>query len=286
MKNILFAFVMLTFISVAFAQDGEFHLNKEYDISKTGKVDINASDAKVFITGSARSNAHVRIDRKVESKGWNSTGGDFKVEVESTNGDLRIREYQSGPTVSVGYFHEEYKIEIEVPEGVSLQVRGDDGDYFVKNINGSISMSLDDADAELTGCKGSEFGFRFDDGDLRMDQGKGSISIDADDADVEIYKADFTTINADVDDGDLIIETSLAENGTYNITSQDGFISLRVTSGGGNFDIRHDDASISYQGNFKTIEESDDQTRLSLHQGTAKVSVRADDATVKLIAHH
>jgi hypothetical protein len=228
----------------------------------------------------------LKIDRTVESKGWNNSTGDFKVEVESVDGDLRVREYQSGPTVSVGYFHEDYKIQIEVPEGVSLQVRGDDGDYFVKNVNGRISMSLDDADAELTGCKGSEFEFRFDDGDLRMDQGKGSISIDADDADVEIYKADFSSIEADVDDGDLIIETSLADNGTYNITSQDGFISLRVTSGGGDFDIRHDDASLSFQGNFKTIEQSEDQTRLSLHLGNAKVTVKADDATVKLIAHH
>jgi hypothetical protein len=285
MKNLLFAFVMLTFISVAFAQDGSFHLDQEYDISKTGKIDISTSDARVFITGSNRSKAHVKIDRVVTTRGWNATDG-FKVEVTAADGNLNIREYQTGPTVSVGYFHEDYKIEIEVPDGVSLTVRGDDGDYFVKQIHGSIKMSLDDADAELTGCNGNEFDFRFDDGDLRMDQGKGSITVRADDADIEIYKGEFSTIDAEVDDGDFIVETSLADNGTYNINSEDGSIHMKVTGGGGNFDVSHDDATFTFTGNFRTVEASDERTRLSLYDGTANVMLKADDASVRLTANH
>jgi hypothetical protein len=286
MKNVLFAALMLTFITVAFAQDGEFHLNKEYQIDKNGTIDIGSSDAKVFITGSDRTTAKVKIDRKVVSQGWNSGSNEFKVLVEESDGNLKIRESQTGPTASVGYFHEEYKIEIEAPAGINLLVKGDDGDYFVKNINGSISMSLDDADAELTDCKGKDFNFRFDDGDLRMDRGAGNIQIDADDADVEIYKASFTNVDVEVDDGDLILETSLADNGAYLINSQDGSISMRITAGGGSFDLRHDDASVSFQGDFKTLEEGEDHTRLSLHDGKANVRVRADDATIKLVAHH
>lgn len=286
MKNVIFALVMLTFISVTFAQDGEFHLDKKFNIEKNGTLDISTSDAKVFITGSSRPDAHIKIDRKVSSNGWNSGKNEFEVEVEEFNGGLRIRESQTGPTVSVGYFHEEYRIDIEAPDGISLVVRGDDGDYFIKNVNGAISMSLDDADAELTGCKGSDFRFRFDDGDLRMDQGKGNITIDADDADIEIYKASFSSVEASVDDGDLIIETSLSDNGRYNINSQDGFVSLRVSAGGGDFDILHDDANLSFQGGFKSLEQSENKTRLSLHSGNAKVIVRADDATVKLSAAH
>ena len=285
MKNVLFAFLMLSFISVAFAQDGEFHLDKEYDMSKTGKVDISTTDAKVFITGSSRTKAHVKIDRVVTTKGWNSDN-DFKVEVTAEDGNLTIREYQSGANVSVGYFHEDYKVEIAVPEGVSLEVRGDDGDYFVKNVNGSIRMSLDDADAELVGCHGSEFDFRFDDGDLRMDSGKGTLSVKADDADIEIYKANFTNITAEVDDGDFMVETSLDAKGNYDIHSKDGFINMKITAGGGNFDIRHDDATVTYNGNFKSLEETEERMRLSLHDGSAKVLLRADDATIKLSAHH
>ncbi|HYC85604.1 MAG TPA: DUF4097 family beta strand repeat-containing protein [Chryseosolibacter sp.] len=282
MKNLVFALFVLSFVSVAFGQDGEFHLDKTYRIGKSNTIDLSCSDAKVFVTGSTRSDVHVKIDRKVTAKGWTSGMDDFRVEVTEENGNIRIREYQKDVNVTFGYYEEDYRIEIEAPEGIAFLMRGDDGDVFVKNINGAISLSLDDADAELTGCKGHEFLFRFDDGDLRMDQGKGSLEIDADDADIEIYGAEFSRIDAEIDDGDLIIETSLSSAGDYRFNSQDGLISLKVTAGGGQFDIHHDDANVTVQGRYKTIEESEDRTRLELPNGNARVTVRADDARVKL----
>src|SRR6188768_1210510 len=194
MKKVVFTFIVLSWVSITTqAQPGEFHLNKEYKINKTGTLELGTSDAKVFITGSSRSSVHVKIDRKVTSQGWLFGEEDFKVEVEEENGNLEIKEKHTGGMMGVvGYYKEEYRIEIEAPEGTSLSIRGDDGDYFIKNINGSISASLDDADIELSDCKGDNFTFRLDDGDIRMDKGNGSLKINADDADVEIHQAHFT----------------------------------------------------------------------------------------------
>jgi hypothetical protein len=281
MKNLLIAIIMVTFVGVAFAQDGEFHLDKQYKVSNNGTIDLSSSDAKVFITGSTRATAHVKIDRTITVKGWHSQS-EFSVDVVEFDGSLKIREHQVGTNVSVGYYSEEYKIEIEAPEGMSLTVRGDDGDYFVKNINGSIYLSLDDADADLTDCKGSEFKFRFDDGDLRMNTGRGSLEIDGDDSDVEIYQAQFSSIHADVDDGDLVIETSLQNEGIYELSGQDGLIALTITNGGGEFDIHHDDGHVSAGANFNTINESESATTLQLPNGKAKVNIRTDDARVRL----
>lgn len=270
-------------ISAVYAQDGEFHLDKVYKLNKNGTIDLGSSDARVFVTGSLRADAHVKIDRKVVVKGINSSRDEFRVEVETVNGDLRIREHENSfHSGFITYTKEDYRIEIEAPEGVSLTIRGDDGDYYIKNINGDISMSLDDADAELSGCKGGSFSFRLDDGDIRMDQGRGSLEIQADDGDVEIYNGQFSSIRAKSDDGDLIIETSLTDNGEYFFDSQDGTIVVNITGGGGDFDIRHDDASVTAQGDFKTQHENEDHTKLSLSGGSAKVNVRADDARVKL----
>jgi hypothetical protein len=281
----LYTLLFLTSASALFAQEGDFHLDKVYKISKNGVIDLGSSDANVFITGSLRPDAHVKIDRTVVTKGVHTTREDFRVDVDAENGNLRIREHQNSFSSGfISYHKEDYKIVIEAPEGVSLTVRGDDGDYFIKNINGEISMSIDDADAELSDCKGNKFSFRLDDGDLRMNGGKGSIEIDADDADVEIHDAQFASIDANMDDGDLIIETSLVNNGSYSLRSQDGSVNLTITGGGGEFDIRHDDGNVVTQGNFKTIYESEDQTRVSLANGSAKVTVRADDARVRLTA--
>ena len=265
-------------------KNSDFHLNKEYKINNTGTLTLRCSDAKVFISGSGRTTAHVKIDREVDTKGIVFSGHDeFNVEVEELNGNLDIVENKSYSSSGiVGYYSERYTININLPEGASLVVKGDDGDYRLNNVDGSISVDLDDADIELTACTGSAFKFRMDDGDIVMDEGKGKLDIDADDVDVKISNAAFTDIQADIDDGDLVIETSLTDNGTYYINVQDGLIALTVTNGGGKFDIRHDDARVVTEGKFQTIEESENRTRLTLASGNAKVDIRADDARVRL----
>lgn len=286
MKNLLFLVLVLCVTGIAVAQDGEFHLDKIYKVNKNGTIDLSSSDAKVFITGSLRPDVRVKIDRKVDAKGlWSSSREEFRVEIDELNGDLRIKEYQSSNQSGViTYYNEEYRIEIEAPEGMTLNIRGDDGDYFIKNVNGAISMSIDDADAQLNNCNGTKFSFRVDDGDVRMDKGAGSLMVEADDADVHVYKGKFTSIDAKLDDGELVVQTSLANNGDYRITCQDGFVSLDITDGGGEFEIRHDDGHITTNGNFKTTYESEDETRVTLAAGNARVSVRGDDTRIKLTA--
>jgi hypothetical protein len=263
---------------------GDFHLDKEYKMESAGVIHLNSSDAKVFITGSARSTAHVKIDREVTTKGWVFGDEKFTVDVTEQDGNLMIREKSGSTNVGmVGYYNETYTINIEAPAGASLVIRGDDGDYFIKEVNGSIELDLDDADIELTGCQGSNFKVRLDDGDLRMDTGKGTLELDADDADVRIKSAAFEKIMADIDDGDFVVETSLSENGDYYIDAQDGLISMTVLGGGGKFDVRHDDARVIAEGTFDTVEKSDERTRLTLAGGNAKVNIHADDARVRLI---
>jgi hypothetical protein len=261
---------------------GDYHLDQDYKINEKGMISLRCSDAKVYITGSKRANVHVKIDREVESKGFVMGDEEFYVKVEEQNGDLVIEERKSSNVSIVGYYNEKFVINIEAPAGVSLRVRGDDGDYFIKSMNGSVDMDVDDADVELAGCDGDNFTFRIDDGDIKMDQGRGSLDVSADDADVEIQNAKFSKINAQLDDGDFIVQTSLAEGGDYFIDAQDGSIVLTVAGGSGKFDIRHDDASVRADDAFETVEKSDDRTRLTLGNGTAKVDIRADDARVRL----
>lgn len=282
---ILFLFAFSLSLSAQSDKNSDFHLDKEYKISKEGTLTLRCSDAKVFISGSGRSTAKIKIDREVETKGIVFGGHDeFNVEVDELNGNLEIRENKSySASGIVGYYHEKYTININLPEGASLIVKGDDGDYQINNIDGAISVDLDDADIELTACSGNEFRFTMDDGDIVMDEGKGKLDVDADDADVKITNGAFTSIQADVDDGDLVIETSLSDNGDYYINAQDGLIALTVTNGGGKFDIRHDDARVITEGKFQTIEESENRTRLTLASGNATVDIRADDARVRLV---
>jgi len=270
-------------ISSIKAQDGEFKLDKIYSMDPNGTIDMQTDDAKIKITGTNRKDVHVNIYRKEVTNGWRYNRRDFYVDVEERGGDLFIREEpKTGIVISVGYMREEYEIIIEAPEGVSLVIKGDDDDYIIRNINGSIFLNIDDGDAELIGCSGNHFEFEIDDGDIEMDEGNGFLYIRADDADVYIQNGKFDDITATLDDGDLIIETSLADNGSYSFRVDDGTIELYISDGGGEFDIRHDDARISSSREFILIEKDENETFLELPNGTARVKVRADDARVKL----
>lgn len=282
MKPILYV-VCLLLANAAFAQKGDFHLDKEYKIGKTGIIDLVSSDANVVITGSDRATAHIKIDRVVTVKGWMSREESFEVIIKDDNGNLEIRERQnSNYSGIIGYYEEDYKIEIQAPKGVSLVVRGDDGDYFIKNVNGSISLSLDDADADLSDCLGDNFKFRLDDGKVRMNQGKGKLEIKGDDSDANILHGNFSSIDASIDDGELNIETTLNNDGNYYLRSEDGLIALSILGGGGTFEIRHDDGRVTTEGNFKTLMESENETKVSLASGSATVRLDADDGRVKL----
>jgi Putative adhesin len=289
MKNLILLFAslyLLAFSAQSQSKEGDFHLDKEFKINASGLVKLNCSDAKVQITGSDRSTAHIKIDRNIESKGLFFGNREFTVDITEINGNLDIKERSNGNVSMIGYYNVKYTITIEVPEGISLKVNGDDGDYFLKSVNGSIDMNIDDADVHLTSCTGNDFKFRLDDGDIKMDQGRGKIEIDGDDSDIDIRNASFTSVSADVDDGEFSIQTSLADNGNYSVNTQDGLISFTVLGGGGTFEIRHDDSRVTAENGFVLEEKTDNRTRFTLANGHAQIDLKADDAKVKLINGH
>ncbi len=285
MKQFLIVGVVLCHVLTGNAQDGEFHLDKTYSIRPDGKIDLRSTDAEVIIIGSDRQTAHVKIDRKVVMKGIYKATEDFRVDVETVDGDLIIREHQqAGMTGLIAYWREEHKIAIEAPQGVSLLIRGDDGDYFIKNINGALSITADDSDVEVTDCGGSKFNFKLDDGVLRMDGGRGELSLELDDGDAEIYGGRFSLVKADLDDGDLLLETALSDGGTYRFDMDDGDLDLRIFSGGGTFTISYDDTGISTGEAFQTLQKDDDLRKLVLPGGNANIVIDADDGSIRLSA--
>lgn len=285
MKNLFApAFLLISTISLAQTQKtGNYHIDEKHKIAGKGTIRLICTDAKVFITGSDRTDVNIKIDREVEMRGLAFGTEEFMVDIDEKDGNVVIRERsQSSHSGIVGYYNERYTIKINAPKGVSLIISGDDGDYVIDHIDGAVDADVDDADIELIACNGDDFRFRLDDGDIKMDQGKGNLEIDGDDIDIDIKNANFSRISAEMDDGDFVIETSLADNGDYYINTQDGRISFMVTSGGGRFDIRHDDARIRTDASFTSIEQSDDRSRFTLATGNAKVDIRADDASVRL----
>ncbi|MTI41166.1 DUF4097 family beta strand repeat-containing protein [Fulvivirga lutimaris] len=282
MKKILLLAVTLLTVTQLSAQDDEFNLDKSYAMNLSGTIVLKTSDADITITGSDRTDVRVKVMRNIKTKGWTVGNQEFSVEVEERGGNLEIIERSSGSHVSfVGYMSETYKIDIEAPRGVNLDLDGDDDDYFISNIDGDIMLDLDDGDADFKNCNGRDFSFNLDDGDIRMDKAAGRLSVRMDDGDLEIDNAAFTRIDATVNDGDIKLATTLEDEGDYYIRGDDAGLYIVILGGGGRFDIRHDDTRVSAGSGFEFIREKEEETVLELAGGNAKFTIRTDDSNIR-----
>ena len=276
-------FVALLFFIPFFvnAQD-VYNLDKTYEVDADGLLKLTSSDAKVYITGNDRTDAQVKIYRNMKGS-LNLGTSSFAVDIQADNGSLVITEKYSGSMINIaGSSGEEYKIEIEVPENMRLDIKGDGDKYEISNISGAIEMHLDDADADLKACNGKDFRFTFYDGDISLDKGSGNLFVKADDGDLRIAEGKFDKINATMEDGDLVIATTLTNNGEYFYDIEDGNLILSFTDGGAKVDIAHEDTQIDVSSDFIPIRQSENRTRLALGSSNANVEIRAEDAMIRM----
>lgn len=287
MNSIKTAFFVILYMGVVLsvqAQDQEYNLDETYSISENGTIHLNSNDAEVTITGSDRSDVHVVVYHRVDTEGLSvDTSGEFDMNVESRGGDLYLREDDDlSHIVIAGSVNEEYRITIEAPRSVALNIEGDDDTYDISNISSKVKLNADDAEADLNGLQGNDFEFEMDDGSINMDQGRGRLKLDMDDGEYYVRRGNFSEIETEVDDAELEFTTSLADDGLYRFEMDDGDLELNISGGGGEFDIRHDDPDISVDDNFEEESSDEDRSVYRLPGGNASIEITTDDGDVAL----
>lgn len=285
-KSVLYAFILLFVPGICLAQStDEFNLDKVYAIDSGGTVSLQSDDANVTITGSNREDVRVVVNYRLRVKGFSFGQKDrFEMIVEEEGGNLRIyeKERDFGNRVVFGSSREEYEITLEVPRGVSLELDGDDENYEITSVDGALDVDADDAEITMSDCRGDNFSFNLDDGKVRMDRGKGSLRMDIDDGDVLILNGEFADVEIESDDSELEIATSLSDEGNYRFDFDDGDLRLQIAGGGGEFDIRHDNADISTDGAFERTLDEEDRSVYNLPGGNAQVRIYSDDGDIDL----
>ncbi len=273
-------------VQTGFAEESEYHLDEVYSMSTSGTIHLFSEDAFVRVLGSDRSDVHVVVNYSVRTRGlyYSFESEPFQMEVTEEDGDLIIREMSGdqGYVGFVGSISEEYEILIECPQSVNLQLRGEDDDYLVRDMGGSIELRFEDGHARLDHCGGDHFEFELEDGELEMSGGSGELYLYVEDGNVDIIDGDFTEIDVTGEDGDIEIETTLADDGIYRFEASDGLVDLVVLGGGGEFTIFHDDGGVRATREFNRIENEEHVTILELDGGNARVRIRIEDGLVRL----
>ena len=281
--KISIALILCIFSINAIGQKYEYHIDEEYEMNANGTLNLDCDDASVTIKGSDRTKARIKVDRVVEVKGASSSDENFKIDVQEKNGDLHIREVETRIRYVMGYRSEDYKILIELPSTAGIRINGDDGDFQIENVDGTVRLDLDDSEAILSGCDGNKFDFKMDDSELEMDGGGGEVIIGTDDSEVKVKNAKFTGGFVNFDDSEIELETSLKSDSDYKISGGDGSVTLIVTGGGGTFDIRYDDGRVRSTAGFKEFEKEENYLRLKADGGDARVEINIDDTDLDLV---
>jgi len=265
-----------------------FHLDEVYPLAKDGTIYLSTGDAEVKIIGSERNDVHVAIDYEGRTSGlfWESGGEPFKVEVTPDEGDLIIEEVDRDVTrigILISSSCIEYKVLLEVPIRANLDVRGDDDEYQIRNVQGKIAMDFDDGEAIIEDCNGGFYDLEAEDGCIEMRGGSGSLEVACEDGEISISKGAFSEIRAEVEDGDMEIATKIADDGIYALECEDGWIKFTVLAGGGEFRVDYDDGRVRASSEFEEAEEEDGLAIYSLPGGKARVRIRIEDGKVRLL---
>lgn len=267
--------------SLSAQEDGEYTLDQTYSLDQNGTVHLRSEDADIRITGSDRNDVRVVIERFEEIRGASSRRS-FEMEIEEKSGDLYIKERKRSSGWTMGYYRLDYEITIEMPKNGSLRIDGEDDDYVIKSVNGSIQLTTEDGDVELMDCNGDDFEIEMEDGDLKMDGGSGSLYINMDDGDADVRRGNFKDVEIRMQDGNMILETSLDDSGRYDMRGDDADMELVVLSGGGDFTISKDDGRVSASSDFDLLRETDYRVEYKLPSGKADVSIKTNDGRVRL----
>ena len=266
------------------AQNKEYILDEDYDLSAGGTVFLDSNDAEVKILGNDRYDVHVNVYHRVDVDGieWGSDG-DFKMNVIQRDGDIYIEEAErNNNSFRIGNINREYRITIKIPRGVSIDIKGDDGTYEISDTGGAINLAADDSDINIINATGEDFTFKIDDGTIHMDKGQGKLAITLDDGEFRVENGRFREIDASGEDGDLYFATELMDDGKYYFGIDDGDLDLDILKGGGSIEFVHDDTDINTFGEFSIISERKDKTIYSLKGGSARVEIESEDGDIVL----
>ncbi len=289
MKHFVLLITIVCFgLSTLSGQSSEYHLDEKYPIDPNGSLELRSNDAEVSIKGSDRTDIRLVVHREIVEKAWpkKKYEENFFIEVELDQDEAIIREViRDKLEVNVGFHYvneKRYTIDIEVPKGLDLKLYGDDDDYLVVGMEGTVLLDAEDGDAEFRNCTGNDFEIRLDDGDLYLSNGNGKLDIRGEDGDFTIVDGNFEQVRAQIDDGSMILSTHLYDEGRYDLRSEDGDIDLEILGGGGQIDVYHSDGHVRFGKEFEVRRESEHRTQLNYPNGSATVDIEMDDGRVRI----
>ena len=293
-------------ILLSYSTQAQYEYSHEdtYKIAQDGLLTLNTEDAEVTISGTSRTDAYVKIYKKVTGK--QNTNRKFDIEYIEEDGNLTIKEKrnESGKSYSVSWNTKTvYNVELGLPDGVSLDLKGEDDSYTITNINGSIKIKSEDGDISISDSNPESLNIKLEDGDVALNNIEtdfdivledgsivsencnfGNLKIDLEDGDIQLKNVSLASTDITTEDGDIFIDVNCDSKTQVNINTEDGDIKLKTSGEGASISVSYEDSDVDYESdNYLLIDKTKRSKKLKTKDhGEASFNISVEDGDVRL----
>lgn len=280
---------------------GSVAYDRAFDVGSTGRLDVQLGDVDLRIRSTGAREARVVLHMDGEAVDAEAVLADMGFRVETSAGELRIREdsEEGWSDWDDAYDELEMTLDVTVPRGFDVVARTGDGDVAVASFEGTVEVQTGDGDIAIVDAGGSAVRLQTGDGNVALSgAARGDVSIQTGDGDVAVGRV-AGSLEARTGDGDIHIQEL---SGELRASTGDGdvrvtlarFEGLEIRTGDGDVTIYADpsiraDVDLSggdfILGDAFALPAQLDSHRLegALNGGGARLSVRVGDGTIRLV---
>ncbi len=298
---------------------------KKYKLSSEGSIKLYGNDGDIHVTTWDREEVKVRLTKRAwgqDEEEARSNLEEIKVVIRESMDYLIIREEDRRHNRNFnifdlfdGDFWREQnwrsalvEYELTVPRKASLRIESDEGGVIIKGSGGSITLKLDEGDADLKDITSDDIDAYLDEGDVRLaschDAHDGFWTIKTDEGRISLDDCRVEHLDADSDEGEIILKRFQGER--FRLKTDEGDILADFIPGNaGDYQLESDEGDVeisipakadlrffctTYEGYIDSdfdlrIKELDDGESLrgEIGSGSGRVTATADEGDIILI---
>ncbi len=260
----------------ATAQPFEDIIERSFSIGPGGTIELHTSDADVELKGSDQEDVSVTVIRKAKRVSEERAQALFEnhvVEFDLSGDRLTIEDRRENRNTRFWNMkNESFQVRyiLTCPLQQNLEIKTNDGDLTIENIEGELEVRTNDGDLEVANLSGEIF-LSTNDGDANAEDLAGEVVIKTNDGDLYVDRIE-GSVSLNTNDGDIRLEDMA---GSVKARTHDGDISVNLLS------QPEDDCSIqTSDGDIDIVLPENIEVDLEVHttDGHVRLDVRMDSS--------
>jgi DUF4097 and DUF4098 domain-containing protein YvlB len=202
------------------------HIDTTFAFDRTGTMTVNGGSGDIIVSGTSASQARVRAESDNDNVRLDVSGGRAQVEVTNRRG---------------GDAH----IEVSVPYGVRVIVRGQSGDITVRATRGPVEVhnqsgdvTIDEVNGRLdagtlsgditVGTVNGDVEIASTSGDVKLSDVRGNVDVGTVSGDIGLRGVTAKIVRAKTTSGDVTYDGAIDPAGRYDLATHSGDVKLRI----------------------------------------------------------